>query len=340
MDTETELPESKTSDAVGTTTGDGSVVKETRSEMLARHQKEIKELQGKEIGLKKAAAKGSKAEQKAKKKLAEEEIARLDSKLKARHVKELASLGIPVDDKEVNTIEMKVKAIAGVSLNGPNASHKPSKGQKWRDRRAQQEAEREQRIQEEQNNIVSQRVLEEQQLEGKLGPLGFTLKEIKSDGHCLYRAVEDQIALHPELVQYSYQELRRLAANYMRTHAEDFMPFIGAESAESAESDKLEDTSQTKFQRYCEEVESTAAWGGQLELGALSHALQKHIVVHSANLPDVEMGKEYKEDGLDGAPVLNPSIRVSYHRHAFGLGEHYNSVVPVDPASVQDTVKA
>ncbi|KAG6542239.1 hypothetical protein Mapa_016367 [Marchantia paleacea] len=334
-DTETELPASRAgADAVGAAIGDGSCVKETRSEMLARHQKEIKELQNKEIGLKKAAAKGSKAEQKAKKKLAEEEVARLDTRLKARHVKELASLGIPVDDKEVNSIEVKVKAIAGVSLNGTNNQVRPSKGQKWRDRRAQQEAEREQRIQEEQNNVVSERVLEDQQLEGKLGPLGYTLKEIKSDGHCLYRAVEDQIGLHPELVQYSYQELRLLAANYMRTHADDFMPFIGAETTEG---DNPDDTLQTKFERYCGEVESTAAWGGQLELGALSHAMKKHIVVYSAALPDVEMGKEYKEDTPEGAPLLNPSVRVSYHRHAFGLGEHYNSVIPVDPSLVQDT---
>lgn len=37
-------------------------------------RKEIKELQGKEIALKKAAARGSKAEQKAKKKSAEDEV--------------------------------------------------------------------------------------------------------------------------------------------------------------------------------------------------------------------------------------------------------------------------
>jgi OTU domain-containing protein 6 len=44
-------------------------------EFLNFCRKEIKELQGKEIALKKAAAaKGSKAEQKAKKKIAEEEV--------------------------------------------------------------------------------------------------------------------------------------------------------------------------------------------------------------------------------------------------------------------------
>lgn len=42
--------------------------------MLGFIRKEIKELQGKEIALKKAAAKGSKAEQKAKKKSAEDEV--------------------------------------------------------------------------------------------------------------------------------------------------------------------------------------------------------------------------------------------------------------------------
>lgn len=69
------------------------------------------------------------------------------------------------------------------------------------------------------------------------------------------------------------------------------------------------------------EVEATASWGGQLELGALAQALKKHIVVYSASGPDVEMGKEYVSENL--------ILRISFHRHAFGLGEHYNSVVPV-----------
>lgn len=43
-------------------------------------RKEIKELQGKEIALKKAAAKGSKAEQKAKKKSAEDEVRSMSCK--------------------------------------------------------------------------------------------------------------------------------------------------------------------------------------------------------------------------------------------------------------------
>ncbi|XP_024397303.1 OVARIAN TUMOR DOMAIN-containing deubiquitinating enzyme 5 [Physcomitrium patens] len=297
-------------------------LKETRAEMLSRHQKEIKELQGKEIALKKAAAKGSKAEQKAKKKAAEDEIVKLDAVMKARQAKELASMGFQGDEKEqVASIDTLVKAIAGVTTSGaPDHPGRPSKGQKFREKRAQQEAQRQQRIQEEQSNLVNEREVEDQQLTNKLNPIGLGLKEIKPDGHCLYRAVEDQLALHPNACPLlSYQQLRELAASFMRSHPEDFLPFIGGDLEREIEGNDP----QSKFETYCREVEATASWGGQLELGALAQALKKHIVVYSANGPDVEMGTEYTNADL--------KLRISYHRHAFGLGEHYNSVVPLLP---------
>lgn len=39
------------------------------------------------------------------------------------------------------------------------------------------------------------------------------------------------------------------------------------------------------------------------------------------------MGKEYKSGDRTGSS--NSRITLSYHRQAFGLGEHYNSVVPI-----------
>ncbi|KAJ7523126.1 hypothetical protein O6H91_18G038800 [Diphasiastrum complanatum] len=310
--------------------------KESRSEVLARHQREIKDLQKKEISLKKAAAKGSKAEQKAKKKLAEEEVARLDQRIKARHAKELGSLGFLKDEKnDQDGLEGLVRAIAGVNTLGGSQPTRPSKSQKWRERRAQQEAERAQRIQEEQSNVVSSRLVEDYKLEKKLQPLGLTSKEIKPDGHCLYRAVEHQLSLYsPICPQYSYQQLRGLAASYMRAHAEVFLPFLGADGTDE---EKIDESLDNKFSRYCSEVESSASWGGQLELEALAHSLKKHIVVFSTDLPDVEMGKEYKEESAEDNKSSKPTIRLSYHRHAFGLGEHYNSVVPLQTISIQDS---
>ncbi|GLT40545.1 hypothetical protein SLA2020_146710 [Shorea laevis] len=194
--------------------------------------------------MKKAAAKGSKAEQKAKKKQVEEEIPRLSAKLKEKHAEELSSLGYSTSsENEKNNLDNLVKAIAGVPVaNQPDYS-KLSKSAKRREKRAQQEAAREQRIQEDQNNIVSERMIEDEELVKKLEPLGLTINEIKPDGHYLYRAVEDQLTL-----------------------------------------------------------------------------------LSRGSFLDVEMGKEYKAETVSDS--LKGSIMLSYHRHAFGLGEHYNSVVP------------
>ena len=65
------------------------------------------------------------------------------------------------------------------------------------------------------------------------------------------------------------------------------------------------------------DVESTTTWGGQLEIMALAKALKRRIQVFSATMPVVVMGEEFADA---------PPLRVCYHQHAFGLGEHYNSV--------------
>ncbi|KAK4366816.1 hypothetical protein RND71_014696 [Anisodus tanguticus] len=304
-------------------------IPESLEEMLSRHRKEISQLQDKEIGMKKTAAKGSKAEQKAKKKQVDEEVSKLSAKLKERHAGELACLGYSGGSnndnaKEKGNLDTLVKAIAGVSVSSQTDHSKPSKSVKRREKRAQQEAAREQRIQEEQSNIISDRVIENEKLERKLDPLGLTVNEIKPDGHCLYRAVENQLAVHSGgSSPYTYLELRQMVAAYMRKHATDFLPFFLSENEEGGESD---DSLVERFENYCREVESTASWGGQLELGALTHILKKHIMIFSGSFPDVEMGKEYKSGSGSGSSAS--SIMLSYHKHAFGLGEHYNSLIP------------
>lgn len=288
------------------------------------YRKETNELQNKEVAMKKAAAKGSKAEQKAKKKQVDEEISRLSSDLKEKQAQELASLGYKSSNtSQKGNLDDLVKAIAGVSVTNQAEQPKLSKGAKKHKKRAQEEAARERRIQEEQSQIVSDRMIEDERLEKKLEPLGFTVNEIKPDGHCLYRAVENQLALQSRgsSPPYTYQELRKMVAAYMREHSTDFLPFFLSENEADGESDE---SLTERFENYCKEIESTAAWGGQLELGALTHCLKKHILIFSGSFPDVEMGKEYKSGNEAAA-----SIMLSYHKHAFGLGEHYNSVIPI-----------
>ncbi|KAL6213970.1 hypothetical protein ACLB2K_013408 [Fragaria x ananassa] len=228
-------------------------IQETRDEMLSRHRKETSKLQDKEIQLKKAAAKGSKAEQKAKKKQVEEEISRLSAELKEKQAEELALLGYSSSNNggEKSNLDTLVKAIAGVSISSQPESAKPSKSSKRKVKRAQEDAAREQRIQEEQNNL-------------------------------------DQLARHSRgSSPYTYQELREMVAAYMRKHAPDFLPFFLSDNQVDGDSNE---SLAERFENYCKEVESTAAWGGQLELGALSHCLKKPIMVYSGSFPDVEMG--------------------------------------------------
>lgn len=179
--------------------------------------------------MKKAAAKGSKAEQKAKKKQVDEEISRLSSNLKEKQSQELASLGYKSSNtSQKGNLDDLVKAIARVSVTNQPEQPKLSKSAKKHKKRAQEEAAREQRIQEEQSQIVSDRMIEDEKLEKKLKPLGYAINEIKPDGHCLYRAVENQLTLQSRgsSPSYTYQELRKMVAAYMREHAPDFLPFF------------------------------------------------------------------------------------------------------------------
>ncbi|KAE9460533.1 hypothetical protein C3L33_07575, partial [Rhododendron williamsianum] len=254
---------------------------ETRDEMLSRHRtaraldSELVLQYGlgffntkerdfpaadKEVALKKAAAKG----------------------------KELASLGYTSssnnNEEKKGDLDTLVKAIAGVSVSGQPDHSKPNKSVKRREKRAQEEAAREQRIQEEQDNLISDRMIENELLEKKLEPLGLKITEIKPDGHCLYRAVEHQLAfLSGGSSPCTFQGLREMVAAYMRKNASEFLPFFLSENVADGNSDN---TLTERFENYCREVESTAAWGGQLELGALTHCLKKHIMIFSGSFPE------------------------------------------------------
>ena len=63
--------------------------------------------------------------------------------------------------------------------------------------------------------------------------------------------------------------------------------------------------------------------GGQVEIQALCSILHRQIWIYSSDInnPIVKMGEDIQRD------VIDPPIRVTYHRQYYSLGEHYNSVV-------------
>ena len=123
----------------------------------------------------------------------------------------------------------------------------------------------------------------------------------------------------------THQQLRVLAANYIRKHSEDFTPFLEMSVDDLA------------FEEYCNKVQSETLceWGGQLEIKAICACLGIQILVYSADSPVLVMGDESRDVA---------QLRISFHRHYFALGEHYNSVVSatsdshVDVSSVFNTL--
>lgn len=81
------------------------------------------------------------------------------------------------------------------------------------------------------------------------------------------------------------------------------------------------DAADPEFENYCDKVASVsqAEWGGQPEVKALAAALQRPILIYSADAPVVCMCEE------DDAESAKP-LRITYHKHYYALGEHYNSV--------------
>ena len=115
------------------------------------------------------------------------------------------------------------------------------------------------------------------------------------------------ISAHQLNSELKVPELRNLVSETLLRNKEDYQPFLS-----------LDDKG---YEDYCAKMATTPKWGGQVEITALSKSLKKPIEVIQADGPLVEVGKEEHSEEL---PII-----LTYHRHYYGLGEHYNSVVPL-----------
>ncbi|NXX88699.1 OTU6B Deubiquitinase, partial [Centropus bengalensis] len=87
------------------------------------------------------------------------------------------------------------------------------------------EKEREERIAEaEIENLTGARHLESQKLASLLAARHLGIKQIPSDGHCTYRAIEDQLKDCQN--SWTVTTLRTQTAKYMQSHSDDFLPFL------------------------------------------------------------------------------------------------------------------
>ncbi|KAM9386029.1 deubiquitinase OTUD6B [Pholidichthys leucotaenia] len=293
---------------------------ETPEEVLLKlHRREKKELQAKIQSMKNAVPKNDKK----RRKQLTEDIAKLEADLSQKHEEELRQLK-STTESEVEEVINGVRSLKSDDKEQEEVKQpRVTKAQKRRDKKAAQENEREIRIAEaEVQNLQGVRHQEGLKLAQKLAQQKLQIKEILSDGHCMYRAIEDQLARRSETgLTMSVKKLRSCTAEHMKSHPDDFLPFLtNPNTGDMYTTDE--------FEKYCSDVEHTAAWGGQLELRAITQVLHLPIEVIQADSPTIKIGEEYTSE----------PITLVYMHHAYGLGEHYNSVERLkDPAIVEDS---
>lgn len=148
--------------------------------------------------------------------------------------------------------------------------------------------------------------------------------QINPDGHCLFSAIADQLAVLNILPanEATYTMIRAAASDYISKHPDDFLPFLPSISGEdgvgATENTGLMDA--RRFEQYCLAIRDTAAWGGEPEILALSRAYNVPIQVIQAgspsvvtHTPDGNLPKKLARDGK--------IARISFHRRMYGLGE-------------------
>ncbi|XP_078606780.1 deubiquitinase OTUD6B-like [Branchiostoma floridae x Branchiostoma japonicum] len=282
------------------------------AEKLARkHKQERKELQAKVQQMKNSVPKNDKK----RKKQLTVEIAQLEAELDERHHREEEELQAGSGD--AGEEDAVTEGIGGLQLTDSAQGQQPqkqkvSKAQKRREKKAAKDKERDQRIAEsEVENLLGARHQETQRIKALLRDRQLAVKEISSDGHCLYNAVAEQLKQVGD--EKSMSTLRQLTAEYMKSHTDDFLPFL-------SKHDTGDPYTPEEFEDYCNDIANTAAWGGQLELQALSRILMCSIEVIQAEGPAIKIGEEYDAK----LPII-----LTYHRHMYGLGEHYNTVRPL-----------
>lgn len=296
-----------------------------------KHRQEQKELQGRITQKKKQATKKTR-------KGVNDECTELERQLKERQVKEIGGTAGSEEsgNSEDESVEAESTGVNGEYFQGPeelNASiktltlssststanghvKKPNRNKARLARRAAEQDAATEKAKKEAESLPDLGERERQSMRALYEEKGLTEQEIRSDGHCLYAAIADQLQNHgiglapktdldiPEFdkspATLRYKATRQVAASYIAQHPDDFEPFLDS---------PLDD--------YVKTIRQTGEWGGHLEIQALAKAYGVDIKVLQADgrVETIECG-EPDED----------SLWLAYYRHSYGLGEHYNSL--------------
>ena len=273
----------------------------------------------------------------------QDEAAAAETALAAKHTSELAALEAAGGDSGEDAPPVDASATADALArfgvddddDAPSATaavRKTSRAARRRADKAARDAEREAERDAERAAAAgapSARGEEAAALDAALSTHALTLVDIPPDGHCLYASLADQLERAGKGDGGGVSGLRAAAAGRLRSAAHHFAPFI--EDADGVDAGADGDDPVARVAAYADAVETTAAWGGHCEVAALAAALGVRVRVFTASSPPTIIDGD--AGGGDPAPDDAPTLTVAYLRHAYGLGEHYNSTAAAPPGS-------
>ncbi|KXG53065.1 Ovarian tumor, otubain [Penicillium griseofulvum] len=317
-------------------------------DLLSKHRKEQKDLQGRITQKKKSATKKTR-------KGINDECERLQRDLSEKQQAEIAELngdpteGLedlsleddqPADDEESKQDKATEKPQeaeptaepAPEPSSAPN-SKKPNRQKARLARRAAEQAAQSAAAAEEAATQTNYRGNEQEVMDAAFKKLGLKEVEVTADGHCLYSAVAKQLdesglGLRPDPSRIvlqpatqsridtvaspqhdGYRAVRAVTADFIMEHKEDFEAFM-----------------EEPLESYTRKIKLTAEWGGQLELQAIARAygVEINIVQKDGRMEKIEPGDS---DSFDEEEKRKRVIWLAYYRHTYGLGEHYNALV-------------
>ncbi|VDK69393.1 unnamed protein product [Litomosoides sigmodontis] len=273
-------------------------------QLKVAHRKERKELQSKIMNMKHSIAKNDKK----RKKEIVAEIAKLEEEMKKRHEEELTEL-------KQSSSEACLEPVVIEQYQAKEKEPRISKAMKRREKKAELKRKNQEAVIQARIDVESApRKFEREAIERQLKDRGLTVYNIEPDGDCLYSAVAHQLSLVTSH-QFRGANIRQKAAAYMRTHKDDFLPFLISDDGVAI--------NEFEFEEYCMKVEKCCTdggvWGGEPELRATACALERRIEVIQPGGRVLLFGQEYND--------RNPLV-ITFHRFAYSLGEHYNSTVP------------
>ena len=299
-------------------------------ELQKKHRQEQKDLQSRITQKKKSATKKTR-------KGINDECAELERQMKERQAAEVSSLTRPlledevgndddvIDKLDVKEVDQPANGLTASSKSVLESVHsaadgpakKPNRQKARLARRAAEQQAAAEQAGKEAADLPNLREQELKSMREAYTSKGLSEHQIRSDGHCLYAAIADQLEdlklglsskikittndVEPTATSAGYKTTRQVAAAYISENPDDFAPFL-----------------EEPLPEYVKTVRDTGEWGGHLEILALAKAYGVDVNVLQAD------GRVDKiECGLEDVPH---QLWLAYYRHSFGLGEHYNSL--------------